>query len=645
MEKLYTDKIIVVEGKYDAIKLHSIVNATIVCTDGFGIFKNKEKLELLRKLADKRGLIILTDGDSAGFMIRNYLGGSIPKDKITNVYIPDLYGKERRKDQPSAEGKLGVEGVPSDVIIKALKNAGVGESVCASKEPKRQIERMDLYEDGFIGGSGSKEKRTTLLRALGLPERLSVSGLLNIINILITYEEYRILKDMPPYVVTALSRLKENGFEAFVVGGCVRDSLMGKTPHDWDITTSARPEKILEVFSDFKTIPTGIKHGTISVIIDGEMVEITTYRIDGEYADNRHPDNVSFTKNIKEDLSRRDFIINAIAYSPGVGFVDCFGGVEDIKNKLIKSVGNPDERFNEDALRIMRAIRFSSVLSFSIEDETKKSILDNKELLLNVASERISVELIKLLCGENVTQILIEYRDVIGVIIPELIPCFDFDQKNKHHMFNIYDHIAHAVGCSPNVPEVRMALLLHDIGKPPCFTVDENGVGHFYGHGKVSEEISAPILKRLRFSSAFQETVLTLISNHDIDISPTKKIVKRRLSKFGEDNLRLLIAVQLGDSLAHVCNQFNPHDEFENVIELIDEIVNEGQAFTIGQLEISGNDIIALGIPKGPIIGKILEEILSLVVDEKLENNRNELLAKVQEIYSLEENNNGTEKA
>lgn len=637
MEKLHTDKIIVVEGKYDAIKLENIIDATIVCTDGFGIFKNKEKLELLRKLAEKRGLIILTDSDSAGFMIRNYLGGSIPKDRITNVYIPDLFGKERRKDKPSAEGKLGVEGVPTDVLIKALKGAGVGEDASPKGEERRQILRMDLYEDGFIGGGGSKEKRVRLLRALGLPERLSVTGLLSIINILITYEEYRILKDMPDSVLLALNTLKASGFEAFVVGGCVRDSLMGLTPHDWDITTSAKPEQTLEVFSSFKTIPTGLKHGTVTVLIDDESLEITTFRIDGEYEDGRHPDSVVFTSNLEEDLSRRDFTINAMAYSPSVGFVDCFGGMEDIENRTIKCVGEPDKRFGEDALRIMRAIRFSSTLGYEISKDTKESILKNRDLLSNVSAERISVELLKLLCGDNATEVLIEFRDVIAKIIPELVPCFDFDQKNKHHMYTIYDHIAHAVGQSPNIPEVRMALLLHDIGKPSCFTVDENGVGHFYGHGKVSEEISVPILKRLRFSAAFQETVRVLVLNHDMDISPVKKIVRRRLMSLGEENLRLLMAVQLGDAMVHVCNDCNPHEEIRDILEILDEIVEEGQAFTISQLEISGNDLIALGMEKGPRIGKILSELLSLVVDDLLENEHEKLLQKAQEIISLEE--------
>ena len=295
---------------------------------------------------------------------------------------------------------------------------------------------------------------------------------------------------LPKSVELILSKLNNCGYEAYIVGGCVRDSIIGTTPHDWDICTSALPEQVMEVFEGYKIIPTGLKHGTVTIIIDDAQYEVTTYRIDGKYEDNRHPKEVSFTSDLKEDLSRRDFTINAMAYNPSIGLVDYFGGKKDIRKKLIKCVGNPDERFNEDALRIMRTLRFASTYGFVITEETSSAVHCNVALLNNIAKERINTELCKLLCGEGVLEILLNYNDVISTIIPELKPCIGFNQNNRYHQYTVYDHIAHAVSnYTGEDMVVKVALLLHDIGKPTCYTEDENG-GHFHGHGVPSSEIA-----------------------------------------------------------------------------------------------------------------------------------------------------------
>ena len=449
--------------------------------------------------------------------------------------------------------------------------------------------------------------------------------------------------ELPEYVALALEKLETSGFEAYVVGGCVRDAYLNKTPLDWDITTDAKPSEIAEVFKGFKVIETGIAHGTLTVLVSGNPVEITTYRVDGEYEDNRHPKEVRFTKSLREDLARRDFTVNALAYNPKTGVVDAFDGIQDLNNKMIRCVGDPDKRFSEDALRIMRALRFASCLGFTIDTETSKSLRENSILLKNVSAERITAELLKLLCGDNVTQILIEYRSVFAVIIPELAPAFDFDQNNKHHIYNVYDHIAHAVGSSAPDSEVRLALLLHDIGKPACYTEDENGVGHFYGHGNISAEIAANVLSRMRLSSDMYQTVFTLVKYHDIPIEPDRKIVKRRLNKFGEEILRKLLLVKTGDGLAHNPEYVRASDEMEAVNQIVDDVIRSGDCFSVKALAINGKDLLNLGFASGPLIGEVLTKMLEKVIDGSLNNNREELINYAFKFMRKEEGN-GTEK-
>ena len=304
---------------------------------------------------------------------------------------------------------------------------------------------------------------------------------------------------LPRDVNTIITRLEGAGFEAFCVGGAVRDSLMGIVPGDWDVTTSATPEEIKKVFSDYKTIDTGIAHGTVTVLCDKTPYEVTTYRIDGEYSDNRRPESVSFTRNLEDDLSRRDFTINAIAYHPTKGIVDLFHGQDDIYNSIIRTVGNAHTRFNEDGLRIMRALRFSAVLGFTIEEETRKAIHENKDLLKNISVERISVELVKLIQGKNAFNVLMEYSDVFSVIIPEIAPAVSFTQYGKKHAYDVWEHICHTVDTIPQDKDLRLTMLLHDLGKVPTHKLNDKGESTFKNHAAIGGEMAKEILTRLKF--------------------------------------------------------------------------------------------------------------------------------------------------
>ena len=328
---------------------------------------------------------------------------------------------------------------------------------------------------------------------------------------------------IPNEVNIILTRLQDAGHEAFCVGGAVRDSIMGITPGDWDVTTSALPEETRLVFSDFKTIDTGLKHGTLTVIIDHKPYEITTYRIDGEYGDNRHPETVSFTRKIEDDLARRDFTVNAIAYNPQKGIVDPYGGQNDIYNSIIKTVGDPDRRFNEDGLRIMRALRFSSVLGFPIEQETANAIHRNRELLKNISAERINIELTKLLCGKDVFNILMEYPDVLSVIIPEIAPAVGFTQYGKKHAYDVWEHICHTVDTIPDDRILRLTMLLHDLGKVPTHKLNDKGDSTFKNHALVGGEMAREILTRLKFDKKTINRVSFLVGCHDFE-PPESKI-------------------------------------------------------------------------------------------------------------------------
>lgn len=438
---------------------------------------------------------------------------------------------------------------------------------------------------------------------------------------------------LPNNVKTIIKILNTHNYEAFIVGGCVRDSVIGLTPHDWDICTNAKPEEIKKCFENFNTFDSGIKHGTISVVLDGEVFEVTTYRIDGTYSDNRRPDSVTFTSDITQDLARRDFTINAMAYNEKRGLIDPYGGRNDLSDKIIKCVGNPDFRFNEDALRIIRALRFASVYNFEIDYETAKSIHKNADLLNNIAVERISVELNKLLSGNGAEKILNNYRDVIAVFIPEIKPMFDYNQHTKHHNRDLWHHTIYAVKSIDNTPLLRMSMLLHDIGKPKACKRDEDGTCHFKGHPKYSAEMAETILRRLKYSNDFIETCITLIKYHDVRFSGSKRQLRHVMSAIGDKNVEFLLKIQRADIMAQ--SDYKHKEKLEKLdlaCQTYKEILADKDCFTLKQLKINGNDIKNLGLSEGIKIGKILKILLGLVIEDKIENEKSALIKKAEEI-------------
>ncbi len=432
--------------------------------------------------------------------------------------------------------------------------------------------------------------------------------------------------NLPHRATKALEMLNNSGYEAYVVGGCVRDGLMGRNMGDIDITTNALPRQTSRVFSGCKVVETGLKHGTVTVFIDGCPMEITTYRTESGYSDSRHPDSVSFTKNLREDCARRDFTINSICYNPAAGCVDYFGGITDIENKIIRCVGNPKQRFEEDALRILRAVRFASALDFSIEENTRKALFACKDLLKNISAERIYCELLKLLCGDNIKKILLEYTDILAVFIPEILPLKGFDQKNQHHIYDVLEHTAVAVENTPKDPLLRLAALLHDFGKPHVFTTDENGVGHFYGHGDVSYELAKNILKRLKVSKEEYILITHLVKYHDVQIQPTEKAVSRALNKHGPEMLKMLLQLKRADNKGQNTKDFDRTEEYNRLEKIIDDLLEKQRCFSLKQLAINGDDLTAIGIPPSKNTGRILNTLLEMVINGEIENDYNVLL-------------------
>lgn len=441
--------------------------------------------------------------------------------------------------------------------------------------------------------------------------------------------------DMPKNVDIAINLLQSAGFEAYAVGGCVRDSLLGKTPNDWDITTSAKPEDMKSVFADFHCIDTGIKHGTVTVVIDGEPLEITTFRLDGEYEDNRHPKSVTFTSDLGADLGRRDFTVNAMAYSKMTGTVDLFGGQNDLKNKIIRCVGDPDRRFNEDALRILRALRFASALDFEIEEKTAQSLLKNCALLGNISEERIAKELLKLVCGKGAKRILTDFAPVLFEILPELQPMYKNSHDNPHHCYDIYEHTLIAVESIDPEPTLRFAMLLHDCGKPAVKKFDENGVAHFYGHQRISAEISAQILARLKVSNKFRDEILFLVSNHDRwELYENTEKMPRYLSKFGLDGVLKLLKVMRADVLAQSPEYRYRLDQIADAEEIAKNLVAQKPCLSLRELQINGRTLMDIGIPQGRKLGAVLAQLLDEVIDGVTKNTQEALTTRAREIYS-----------
>lgn len=442
---------------------------------------------------------------------------------------------------------------------------------------------------------------------------------------------------IPPQVETILQKLNLSGYEAYIVGGCVRDSILGLTPNDWDVTTSALPEETVKIFSDYPCVETGIQHGTLTVLVDHFPVEVTTFRIDGRYSDNRHPDSVQFTRSLKDDLSRRDFTMNALAYHPEHGVIDCFDGINDLKNKIIRCVGIPDLRFQEDGLRLLRALRFSSVLEFAVERDTSISILKNRSLLDHIARERVNSEFTKLLCG-NAENILREYRPVFEQFIPEISLMAGFQQDNPYHIYDVWEHTLKAVSSVEATPVLRLTMLLHDIGKPLCCTRDQSGICHFYNHEKKSAEMAKEILEELRYDGDTVCMIWKLINLHDLPIHADEKSLLRLLNKHGEKTLRFLIKVKAADIKAQNPVYIERLEELKKAEAMLDSILDRGLCFSLKDLQLNGSDLIALNIPQGVAIGKILSLLLEAVLDGKCPNSRDQLLKyalKIKDEYDV----------
>lgn len=437
---------------------------------------------------------------------------------------------------------------------------------------------------------------------------------------------------LPEKVQFIISRLEQAGYEAYAVGGCVRDSLLGRQPHDWDVTTSAKPMQVKEVFRH--TIDTGIQHGTVTVMLDHEGFEVTTYRIDGEYEDSRHPKEVTFTVNLVEDLKRRDFTINAMAYNDRSGIVDAFGGVEDLENGIIRCVGEAAERFGEDALRILRAVRFSAQLGFSIADGTKAAATALAPNLNHISAERIQAELVKLLVSAHPDYMRDAYvLGITRIVLPELDDAFATQQNHPHHMYNVGEHLMQCLLHTRADKSLRLAALLHDIGKPQTKTTDADGTDHFHGHVEVSARMAVDILKRLKFDNDTITKVQKYVKYHDYNAEPNARAVRRAVNKIGAEYFPQVLELRRADTLAQsTYQQAEKLERIAVIARLYSEIMEKQQCVSLKTLEITGNDIIALGVPKGKKIGAILAELLDDVLQNPENNTHDYLMEKAKKL-------------
>ncbi|WP_040196120.1 CCA tRNA nucleotidyltransferase [Candidatus Soleaferrea massiliensis] len=443
--------------------------------------------------------------------------------------------------------------------------------------------------------------------------------------------------DLPEEVRTALGCLRGNHHQAYVVGGCVRDLLLGRTPGDWDITTSAQPHEMKRCFADYPVSETGLRHGTLTVVIGSMPLEITTFRIDGSYTDHRRPDSVRFTASLREDLGRRDFTVNAMAYSEETGLQDFFGGTEDLKRGILRCVGEPRLRLSEDALRILRAVRFASVLGFRLHPETETAVHHLKKLLAGIAPERISKELDKLLLGDDAPQVIEAYADVLSVFLPELRTLAGLEQHHPYHDLDALVHTAKSVGAAPKDRVIRLVMLFHDIAKPACYTVDDQGTGHFYNHAALGAEMAASILKRLRYDRKTSDRVVRLVRYHDVRIPCDTRAVRRWLNRLREEDFRALLAVRRADILAQAPSCQRERLAALSKLELLlQEVLERQLCFSLQDLSIGGGELIDAGMKPGPEIGKVLQGLLALVLAEQLPNEPAALLAAAKEMSKKE---------
>ncbi|MBQ8967490.1 HD domain-containing protein [Ruminococcus sp.] len=439
---------------------------------------------------------------------------------------------------------------------------------------------------------------------------------------------------IPGYVTPVLNRLLQNEYESYIVGGCVRDAMMNNEPHDYDVCTNCTPDKMVDIFKDFHTIETGLKHGTLTIMSEHMPVEVTTYRSDGEYTDHRRPDTVKFETELREDLKRRDFTINAMCYNPDDGLVDMFGGAEDLKNKLIRCVGTAEERFDEDALRILRALRFASVLDFNIEENTAAAMRSKAYLLSAISAERIFSELKKLLCGKAVCRIMTEYSDLITIILPEISDCIGCVQNNVHHCYDVYEHICHSIENIEPDEELRLTMLFHDIAKPSKKTTDEDGTDHFKLHQLASADVAEAVLSRLKSSNKTLKLVADLVREHDDRILPKRRSVKRFLAKYDYDFFDKWLKVRRADTLAQ-SNYLRAEKlaELDELTRLGAEIKEEMSCLKVSDLAINGHDMISLGF-QGQQIKSALNFALDNVIDELVENDHDILVAFIKENFN-----------
>ena len=437
---------------------------------------------------------------------------------------------------------------------------------------------------------------------------------------------------LPKEVDTVIAALQSAGYSPYLVGGCVREMLRGKAPSDYDMTSDAPPQEVLRLFGE-RAHPTGLQHGTVTVVSGGLPIELTTMRRDGAYKDSRHPDSVTFGTSIEEDLARRDFTVNAIALSPNGTLVDPYGGQKDLNAKILRCVGEPKRRFEEDALRILRLVRFCSVLGFSAEDETARAAREARGSLAHIAHERVYAEMNKLLLGENVGETLLAFPDILGVPIPEILPCVGFDQCNYHHCFDVWGHTARAVAAVPPKRELRWTMLFHDLGKPRCMTVDGDGVGHFYGHTDISAQMAEDIMARLHFEKALRDSVRAQLECFDDMFPPERAAIHREMAKRGREVTADLLLTKRADNAAKAPDGLaRAQAPWLAAQKVYDELIAENTCCSIHELGINGKDLAVIGY-RGREIGAVLARLLDEVAAEKLENTREALLKRAQRLW------------
>ena len=440
------------------------------------------------------------------------------------------------------------------------------------------------------------------------------------------------MERVPQPVREMLARLRENGHAPYLVGGCVRDLLRGVEPDDYDMTSGARPEEVMALFGA-EAHPTGLPHGTVTLVRGGFAVEHTTERCDGAYRDSRHPESVRFTRSIEEDLARRDFTVNAIALAPDERLVDPFGGQTDLRSGVLRCVGDPVRCFGEDALRILRLLRFASVLGFAVEEETARAAREQKEGLRAITHERVYAELGKLLCGENAAAVLLEYPDTLGMVLPEILPCVGFDQRNSHHCYDVWGHTARAVGAVPPTRVLRWTMLLHDLGKPKCFTQDADGTGHFYGHTALSAEMAEEIMARLHFEHTLAQGVRAQLACFDEMFRPERAAVHRLMARYGRETVWNLLQTKLADNAAKApAGSERAQRPWYEALLLYNELLAENACCSLAELSIGGGELLAIGF-SGRAVGQTKQRLLDEVASEKLANEHDALVRRAEQLY------------